>query len=131
MLRKKRIIIGIHGIGNKPPQPLLQKWWRRAICEGLNRIHSPVEHWNFELAYWAQYLYSDPLDPGVRQPEHPLYISNPYSPSKAKANAALSGKWRKRFLKVAEICFDWMFLTESRGFNFDRLSDYIVRKHFT
>jgi len=29
------IIIGIHGLGNKPPKPLLEHWWKLAMIEGL------------------------------------------------------------------------------------------------
>ena len=31
------VIIGIHGLGNKPSPPLLAKWWKEAIREGLSR----------------------------------------------------------------------------------------------
>jgi len=35
MKRESKIIIGIHGLGNKPPKTILEKWWRQAIEDGL------------------------------------------------------------------------------------------------
>ncbi len=37
----KKIIIGIHGIGNKPPAKILRKWWLNSIYEGLKKYNYP------------------------------------------------------------------------------------------
>ncbi len=34
------IIIGIHGLLNKPAKELLEPWWLEAIEEGLDRNHA-------------------------------------------------------------------------------------------
>ena len=34
----KKIIIGVHGLGNKPPADVLEKWWAASIQEGLAAI---------------------------------------------------------------------------------------------
>ena len=31
-----KVIIGIHGLGNKPQKNLLEEWWKAAINEGFN-----------------------------------------------------------------------------------------------
>lgn len=74
------IIIGIHGIGNKPPQELLAKWWKEALLEGLRKNNHPVKDFNFELVYWADILHKNPLDPNETNKENPLYLNEPYIP---------------------------------------------------
>ncbi len=32
----KKVIIAIHGLGNKPSKKILQKWWKEAILEGFS-----------------------------------------------------------------------------------------------
>jgi len=34
----KTIIIGVHGLANKPPEKTLEKWWRAAILEGIAAV---------------------------------------------------------------------------------------------
>jgi len=58
-----RFILGIHGLRNKPPQALLNEWWQLALREGLERIGHPRINIPFELVYWADLLYPEPLDP--------------------------------------------------------------------
>ena len=64
------IIIGIHGLGNKPPPKTLSRWWQAAIREGLERIKKPNPPFTFELVYWAHYLYPLPLKPRIKDTEN-------------------------------------------------------------
>ncbi len=77
---KKRIIIGIHGLGNKAPKKTLEDWWVRSIEEGLNKYYSAVPGFNFELIYWADILHPDPLDPSETDNKSPLFIEEKYIP---------------------------------------------------
>ncbi len=52
-----KIIIGIHGLGNKPPPKTLGRWWEAALREGLERIKKPKQQFTFELGYWAHFLH--------------------------------------------------------------------------
>ena len=47
----KTIILGIHGLGNKPSELLLKKWWKEAIIEGLDRIDKEMLSIPFDLVY--------------------------------------------------------------------------------
>ena len=76
-----KVIIGIHGLGNKPPETLLCSWWRLAIEEGLNNIAKPHYFFKFQLAYWSRFLHQQPLDPQLKDPDHPLFIPDPYIPA--------------------------------------------------
>ena len=67
----KNVIIGIHGLKNKPPKELLEKWWKTSISDGLNNIGQHDIEFQFELVYWADLEYSKPLDPEITDPKDP------------------------------------------------------------
>jgi hypothetical protein len=73
-----KIIIGIHGMGNKPSSKTLSAWWKAPIQEGLKKIKKPKRFFNFKLFYWAHYLHQTPLEPEIKDKNHPLYIEDPY-----------------------------------------------------
>lgn len=53
-----RIIIGIHGLSNKPPPADLAEYWQLALLEGLAKntsIH--LQSLPFSLVYWADVVY--------------------------------------------------------------------------
>jgi len=129
-MRKKKIIIGVHGAGNKPPQRLLQLWWHKAICEGLKRIGAPHRNSRFELVYWAHFLYSEPQSTKVSDPGSPLHINEPYVPAALNSLPQSPSRVRKKFLDWLEIMMDKLMLSENRLFNFDRIGEYIIRKKF-
>ena len=64
------ILIGIHGLANKPPKDTLSEWWEAAIREGLSK-NCDLEDADFqyEMVFWAD-LVHDPLQAaeGHRQP---------------------------------------------------------------
>jgi len=74
----KKVIIGIHGLGNKPPKYLLRKWWKEAMMEGLNS--SGIQHRlpRFELVYWADILYDKPLNRWEKDKDSPYFLDEPY-----------------------------------------------------
>jgi len=57
------IIIGVHGLANKPKPALLASGWKSAICEGLENLgkHVEPESINFHMADWADLYYTDRL----------------------------------------------------------------------
>jgi len=124
----KRVIIGIHGLGNKPSRQLLQRWWRQSIREGLKRI-GYHDGFDFELVYWAHFFNSEPKDLKVEQESHPLHINNPYIPAQ-QTTIAKASKWRMRYLDFAESILDRFFLSTNSLINFDRFSDWLIRKKF-
>ena len=56
-----KVIIGIHGLRNKPELGQLKQWWKKAILEGLQAQGSSISDFKFELVYWAHFLYKSPL----------------------------------------------------------------------
>jgi hypothetical protein len=127
---KKKIIIGIHGIGNKPPKRVLKKWWKKSIREGLKKIGHPRKFFKFELVYWAHYLHSKPLNPRIKDKDSPFYVEYPYAPADLN-HVEYTPSWlRKKSLDILEKILDKIFLQEHRLINFDKISDFIIRSKF-
>jgi hypothetical protein len=58
------LIIGIHGLNNKPAPDILRDWWTAAIDEGIARnCEGQRVDLDLELAYWADLMYPAPAAP--------------------------------------------------------------------
>ena len=125
----KKIILGIHGLGNKPPEKVLKKWWEKAIREGLKNAGYPQLFFKFELAYWAQYLHPQPLSPKERDKKSPFYIDSPYLPNSATV-AGPPNKFRQKIFSILEKEMDKIFLKKDMSINFEAIPDLIIRKFF-
>lgn len=55
------VIIGLHGLLNKPEKETLESWWRAAIEEGLQLNHDLHISIPFELVYWADIRNTHPI----------------------------------------------------------------------
>lgn len=62
MKKESKIIIGIHGLGNKPPKTKLENWWKQAITDGLRFNNYPENKFDFDFVYWADILHPEPID---------------------------------------------------------------------
>jgi pimeloyl-ACP methyl ester carboxylesterase len=125
----KKIIIGIHGLHNKPPYRLLKTWWKRALKEGL--LHNPG-HWTFfplEMVYWADVLYASPLDPNLMDETDPLFVKYPYCPG-TDFSTHPPNRWRQRALDGLEKLADRLFLTEDMTAKLESLSNLVIRTYF-
>jgi hypothetical protein len=59
-----KIVIGIHGLNNKPEPEVLRNWWTAAIAEGISRnLQGQRVDLEFVLAYWADVIHPAPVDP--------------------------------------------------------------------
>ena len=124
-----KIIIGIHGLGNKPPFHILQKWWEMSIGDGLKAINHPFPLLNFNLVYWANFIYSEPLDIDEKDIEHPLFLEDPYSPE-GKIEKAEPEPIQKRIRDYIEKQLDKLLLNEDLTINFSSISDFIIHHFF-
>ena len=124
-----KIIIGIHGLGNKPPKELLEKWWLQAICEGLTNINQSFFVPQFEMVYWADILNDKPLNPLISDKENPYYISEKYLPNSLDVEIKPKST-RKKFLGFLEQQMDKLFLNDDLSPNFEFISDIIFKKYF-
>lgn len=129
-LFERKIIIGIHGLENKPSRDLLERWWRDSIKEGLARIGKPLRRFNFELVYWADYFYERPQDPSVTDRKSPYFLDDPYIASEKPAYDFKPSAIRKKVLDFLEKQLDNFFFDEKRGTRFEKITNFIVRKLF-
>lgn len=124
-----KIIIGIHGLGNKPPKKLLKKWWKKSIREGLHAVGHPRFFFKFELVYWANFLHSTARDPNINDKKDPAFLKEPYVPGVSNQKKRPS-RLRKKFLDYLERQIDKIFLKKDLSIYFASVSDLIMRRFF-
>ena len=113
------VIIGIHGLANKPAKPTLEKWWEKALPEGFKRNQGRGEGGiAFDLCYWAD----------LRYPEHD---PNPEPYVRAEGSKPLprhrDGWFDKATAKLGDFVddpIDW----SKRYFGSDNLADAVLRQ---
>ena len=124
-----RIIIGIHGLRNKPPARALKDWWLLSIRDGIDNLSKPQLHFNFELIYWVDLLYKEPADPFITDHDAPLYFKSPYKKIEYSSPPHLELKRlrrRGRFEKISDQLFHSNRLLES----FEGISDRLIHSRF-
>ena len=124
-----KVIIGVHGLGNKPRERLLASWWKRSIREGLAARGCWHHLFRFRLAYWARHLHPEPRDPRIKDPDHPRYLREPYRPSPGPRERR-SDAFRRRLLDYLERQFDRLFLNEDLTLNYSFISDWVIHRYF-
>jgi len=123
-----KIIIGIHGLGNKPPKDLLQKWWEKSIAEGLKNIGRPGQKFNFDLVYWADSLHPVPLNPDETDDNSDLYLSERYIPADdGNTNKPIGSK--EKFINFFQRQRNKILFSKKMHVNFPSFTDLII-KHF-
>ncbi|CAO4186183.1 alpha/beta hydrolase [Methylorubrum extorquens] len=78
-MRRRHVIVGIHGLANKPPADEKTRWWKAAIAEGLARNEGRADpEFAFEFVYWADLRYDAPMsEDDNREPYRPYDGSGP------------------------------------------------------
>jgi len=123
------VIIGIHGLGNKPPKSLLEQWWRLAMTEGLksNGVSSVLP--KFEMVYWADIVYDKPLNESEKDLTSQYYIDERYS--KAPEYFPLEDhETRKKIVDFLGRQMNRLFLNDDLTLNYTFITDTIVNKYF-
>ncbi len=124
-----RIIIGIHGLGNKPPRRLLKSWWKKSLREGLRAGGYFRLFFDFELVYWADILHDRPLDPDETDRKSAHYLAEPYRPGLNFVQRKPS-ELRRRFLSFLERRLDRLFLKTDLTLKFPAISNFVVQRFF-
>lgn len=122
------VIIGIHGLGNKPPREVLENWWKMALQEGLAAKKFNTSLPKFELVYWADILYEKPLSENENEDSHyfldEIYVQAPKEfqfedHSTRRKVIDFMGKQIKRLL-----------LNKDYSLNYSGITDAILEKYF-
>lgn len=79
-----KIIVGIHGLANKPKKQRLEHFWKDSIREGLKKNCEWEGSFEFELVYWADLLYKNQLHEDSDFDFDNLYNDQPYTPGPDK-----------------------------------------------
>ena len=124
-----KIIIGIHGLGNKPSKKTLIDWWLKSIREGLEAINKNNFELNFEIIYWADVLNEKPLDDSITDKEDPYYVSEKYTPAPENF-IPTPHPIRQKILNFVEKQMDKLFLNDDLSINYSFISDLIIHRYF-
>ncbi len=123
----KKIIIAVHGLGNKPPKELLEDWWKKSIDEGLTRINCKGTKYNFELVFWADSLHPVLLDPDETDEDSEYFLTEKYLPAENN-NEHISIK--NKTLNYLKKQLDSILFNEKMHINFPIITDFIIRSFF-
>ncbi|MBN2357222.1 hypothetical protein JXO59_13990 [candidate division KSB1 bacterium] len=129
MDKMARIIIGIHGLGNKPAPSLMHKWWRRSLHEGLSLIGHPRRRIPFETVYWADIFHQLPYDPKIKDKKDERFLAEPYLPSPGRQTLRFAPV-RKKILEFLEEQLKQIDLDVNGSIIWKHLNDLVIRNYF-
>jgi hypothetical protein len=124
-----KVIIGIHGLSNKPAKDVLEKWWSLSMKEGLKAIGKQQSIPKFEMAYWADLFYENPLDENIGDNNDPRYLDEPYRVSPKSLVSKVSSTRLKVMDFIGEKIND-LFLNPDFSLKYTYITDVIVDKYF-
>ncbi len=124
-----RIIIGIHGLNNKPAERILYDWWLRSIRAGLKNQGLPDLYFSFRLFYWADLLYQRPLDPDQRDLDHPLVLVERWAQAGAREVSSIS-RLRRGARNALEKAADVLLKSETISRRARKMSNEFIASRF-
>jgi len=123
------VIIGIHGLGNKPPVEVLEDWWKLAMLEGLNTHNYSALLPEFEMVFWADILHEDSLDMNEKDVNSPLYSDEQYV--KAPEYFPVEDRSKRRIVvDYLGRQISRMFLNEDLSLNYSAITDTVISRYF-
>ena len=125
----KKVIIGIHGLENKPSKRLLTEWWKHSMEEGLVAIGKYRELPVFELVYWADAVYDKPLDPDITDKNDPYYLDEFYTPATIGYQPQIH-EFRVKAVGLAAKLLKRIFLNEDFSMKNSSVARNIVQRYF-
>ena len=127
----KKIIIGIHGLANKPEKSLLKKWWIKSIREGFATIGKKGTPFTFKLVYWADLVHDIPQDPKVTDKKSPAHMKDPYVPGDPTVYSSFTpSNFKRKILDRLEKKLDKMFFDDQSFINYDKFAGLMMKSLF-
>lgn len=115
------VIIGIHGLANKPEEKILKKWWTESLLEGLRRNEGRgtggVE---LDLVYWRDWGYAKPI-PGSKNEEP--YLKAEGKDPLPRYRDSLWDELREEASDWLDTPLDWV----KRTFGVGKVADVVLR----
>ncbi len=126
-----KIIIGIHGLANKPAKEVLEQHWKMAIAEGLKFNQKHRQDFDFELVYWADLLYKRPLHVDSNFASDDSFDSEPYyattSADLTSYNDGIVDELRAGVLDLAGLTIDGLKSQFGMNALVDRLLGFVAK----
>jgi hypothetical protein len=129
IIPSRPVIIGIHGLKNKPPRRQLRRWWKKSIREGLSRISKKRRFFRFVFVYWAHFIYPRPLNKRIKDKTHPLYMNEPYQPARKEIRRK-KGFLQKSGLRLANSFTNLLFQKGEGKSPANKLWELMLRRFF-
>lgn len=124
-----RVIIGIHGLRNKPPAQLLKDWWILSIRDGFDNLNKPQPAFHFEFLYWADLLYKEPENPFLFDDKDPLFLKYPYKKLSCNNLLIIDEKRRRRLERIENIS-NQLIHSDRILTSFEGISDRFIHSRF-
>lgn len=122
-----KMIIGIHGLANKPEENVLHDYWHRALVEGLNHENYSGDI-PFSSVYWAKYLYREPLHEDENFDFDSSFNDEPYVTADEGAIREYKDSWKDDLRAGAlGILGETTDMLKTR-FGMDALADWVLEK---
>lgn len=127
MKKESKIIVGIHGLGNKPPKEILEGWWKQSIIDGLRLNNYPAFDFNLVLIYWADILHPTPI--GITSKNNSAEIvSGHYSPEECTEKKR-SLKYREKAFEYLEKYYNNFIVNEVLTLKYPSMTEFFVHLH--
>ena len=123
---RSKVIIGIHGLANKPPEEELRRWWKQSLVEGLENIGVENPELDFRIVYWAKLLYKYPLHREPYMQFDKLYDDEPYEPADPRDLKAYKDSWRDDLRAAARGFVGSTVDKLKESFGMDKLADWAL-----
>jgi len=124
-----KVIIGIHGLGNKPSKRLLKRWWKRSMKEGLKTNNYNTALPKFELVYWADVIHGKTKRISEKDESSPRFLREKYT--KGSENfISENNTTRKKIVDFVSTQMKRVLLNNDLTLNYSFISDVIVRRFF-
>ncbi len=115
-----KVIIGIHGLGNKPSKEILTDWWKKSIQEGMQKHYHSIPKFEFELVYWTDVFHPTPLNPKEANKSSPYFLKDPYLPEN-QLNGA--NGFRQKAVEYLEKFYGKIVVSEVLSLKYPSLTD--------
>ncbi|MBK7631885.1 MAG: hypothetical protein IPJ23_14490 [Ignavibacteriales bacterium] len=129
MKKESKIIIGIHGLGNKPSKNILEKWWKQAILDGLKFNNYLTSEFDFELVYWADILHPFPLEIDANNKSNlkanEQYTSDDYQEPIKPLN------FRNKAIEYMEKYYSKFILNEVLSLKYPSITEFFIHLHLS
>lgn len=124
-----KLIIGIHGLANKPERTVLEKFWRQSIAEGLEKnCDLAAPQFDFRLVYWADLLYRNPSHQDENFNFDGLYNEEPYIPADPGALKERKDNWLDDAIALGRGLVGTGVDQLKEHFGMDALADWVLGK---